>query len=48
MLSPVSSAAALLLALAEPAFAQFPALPEGRRVLESRFGEGVTITYKQV
>jgi hypothetical protein len=33
-------AAAVLLALMKPAFAQFPAPPEGRKVLESRFGEG--------
>jgi hypothetical protein len=38
----------VLLALAEPVLAQFPATPEGRKVLESRFGEGVTITYKEV
>ncbi|PVH95835.1 carboxypeptidase-like protein S1 [Periconia macrospinosa] len=43
----VSSAATVLLALANSAFAQFPAEPQGRTVLESRFGEGVTITYKE-
>jgi hypothetical protein len=48
MFSVVSSAAVVLLALAKPSFAQFPATPEGRTVLESRFGEGVTITYKEV
>jgi hypothetical protein len=48
MLSIASSAAAALLALAAPTFAQFPAEPVGRKVLESRFGEGVTITYKEV
>lgn len=48
MFSVVSSAAVVLLALAKPSVAQFPATPEGRTVLESRFGEGVTITYKEV
>jgi len=48
MLKVVSSAAVALLALACPAIAQFPAEPLGRKVLESRFGEGVTITYKEV
>jgi hypothetical protein len=47
-MSPIASSAALLLALAVPTFAQFPAEPVGRKVLESRFGEGVTITYKEV
>ncbi|KAH4308384.1 hypothetical protein HBH64_034010 [Parastagonospora nodorum] len=47
MFSVVSSAAVVLLALAKPGVAQFPAAPEGRTVLESRFGEGVTITYKE-
>jgi hypothetical protein len=32
----------------KPAFAQFPAPPEGRKVLESRFGDVVTVTYKEV
>ncbi|KAI8934484.1 hypothetical protein NX059_008186 [Plenodomus lindquistii] len=44
------SAAALLLSLAfapHTVVAQFPAQPEGLKVLESRFGDGVTITYKQ-
>lgn len=35
-------------ALALSAFAQFPAAPAGVKVLESRFGEGVTISCKQV
>jgi uncharacterized membrane protein len=48
MFTAISSAAVMLLALAEPVLAQFPATPEGRKVLESRFGEGVTITYKEV
>jgi hypothetical protein len=48
MFPALSSTAVVLLALAESAFAQFPATPEGRKVLESRFGEGVTITYKEV
>jgi hypothetical protein len=37
-----------LLALASSAVAQFPAPPVGVKVLESRFGEGVTISYKEV
>jgi hypothetical protein len=28
--------------------AQFPPQPEGLKVLESRFGDGVTISYKEV
>jgi hypothetical protein len=48
MFSTVASAVVVLLALAKPTTAQFPATPEGRKVLESRFGEGVTITYKEV
>jgi hypothetical protein len=48
MFSVVPSAAIVLLALTKPSIAQFPAVPEGRKVLESRFGEGVTITYKEV
>ena len=37
-----------LLALAASAIAQFPAEPVGLKVLESKFGDGVTITYKEV
>ena len=37
-----------LLALAASANAQFPAEPVGLKVLESKFGDGVTITYKEV
>jgi hypothetical protein len=48
MLSTASVTAVALLVLASPTLAQFPAAPEGRTVLESRFGEGVTITYKEV
>ncbi|KAH7092930.1 carboxypeptidase-like protein S1 [Paraphoma chrysanthemicola] len=47
MLSKLPTAATLVLSLAGFASAQFPAVPEGRKVLESRFGEGVTITYKE-
>lgn len=39
--------AAGLLALSEFAVAQFPAEPEGITVLRSRFGEGITISYKE-
>jgi carboxypeptidase C (cathepsin A) len=28
--------------------AQFPPKPEGLKILESRFGDGVTISYKEV
>jgi hypothetical protein len=49
MMLPTSfPAATLLLSLAKSTVAQFPADPAGRTVLESRFGEGVTITYKEV
>jgi hypothetical protein len=48
MLSAIFSTAVVLLAQLKPSIAQFPAEPEERRVLESRFGEGVTITYKEV
>lgn len=48
MFSAASLTAALLLAWARCTHAQFPIDPEGRTVLESRFGEGVTITYKEV
>lgn len=41
-------AALTLLFSAVPTLAQFPAEPAGRKVLESRFGDGVTITYKEV
>jgi hypothetical protein len=48
MISLGVSVAGMLLAQARSILAQFPATPEGRKVLESRFGEGVTITYKEV
>jgi hypothetical protein len=48
MLSAIFFPAVVMLALPKPTIAQFPAEPEGRRVLESRFGEGVKITYKEV
>jgi hypothetical protein len=48
MFPAVASAIVALLALPNPTIAQFPATPVGRKVLESRFGEGVTITYKEV
>lgn len=48
MMLAVSPAIALLLAFAGSTSAQFPAEPRDRKVLESRFGEGVTITYKEV
>jgi hypothetical protein len=44
----VASAVVALLTLPNPTIAQFPATPVGRKILESRFGEGVTITYKEV
>ncbi|KAF2023941.1 carboxypeptidase-like protein S1 [Setomelanomma holmii] len=47
MLSLSSSTAVLLSLWAASTSAQFPAAPEGRKVLESRSGEGVTITYKE-
>lgn len=40
--------AVAFLALASSSVAQFPAAPVGVKVLESRFGEGVTISYKEV
>ena len=44
----IRSAAVTLLALVAPTFAQLQSEPAGLRVLKSRFGEGVTITYKEV
>lgn len=44
----ISSTAVALLALAVPIIAQFPAEPVGIKILQSRFGDGVTITYKEV
>jgi hypothetical protein len=41
-------AGALLTLTAGTANAQFPPKPEGLKVLESRFGDGVTISYKEV
>ena len=43
-----ASVVVTFLALAASALAQFPAEPVGLKVLESRFGDGVTITYKEV
>ena len=40
--------AAVLLTTASVALAQFHADPEGITVLQSKFGEGVTISYKEV
>ena len=48
MLSAPRSAAVALLLSASSTLAQFPAEPVGIKVLESRFGDGVTITYKEV
>jgi hypothetical protein len=42
------SAAVALLVSAAPTLAQFPAEPVGLKVLESRFGDGVKITFKEV
>ncbi|CAK1357690.1 unnamed protein product [Cercospora beticola] len=39
--------ALVLFALLSPTTAQFPAKPIGVKVLESRFGEGITISYKE-
>ena len=44
----ISSAAVVLLVSVAPILAQFPAEPVGLKVLESRFGDGVKITYKEV
>ncbi|EMD68990.1 hypothetical protein COCSADRAFT_155224 [Bipolaris sorokiniana ND90Pr] len=41
------STAIALLALAAPSLAQVPSEPAGLKVLESRFGDGVKITYKE-
>jgi len=41
-------AAALVLAATTCVNAQFPSTPEGVTVLESRFGDGVKISYKEV
>lgn len=38
---------AVLLGFAISAFAQFPPEPVGVKVLQSRFGDGVTISYKE-
>lgn len=48
MLSAATFTTTLLLAWACGTDAQFPIDPEGRTVLESRFGDGITITYKEV
>jgi hypothetical protein len=48
MLPTIRSAAVALLVSVAPTLAQFPAEPVGLKVLESRFGDGVTITYKEV
>jgi hypothetical protein len=39
---------ASLLALAGFGFAQFPPTPEGVTVLDSRFGDGVQLSWKEV
>jgi len=46
-LSAVLSLGAWLL-LAPTIYAQFPAPPEGVTVLKSKFGDGVSISYKEV
>ena len=38
----------LLSGTTPPALAQFPTQPTGVTVLDSRFGEGVKISYKEV
>jgi hypothetical protein len=48
MLPTMRSAAVALLVSAAPTLAQFPAEPVGLKVLESRFGDGVKITFKEV
>jgi hypothetical protein len=48
MLSSLLPAAHALFALARPAIAQIPPNSGGSRVLESHFGKGVTIEYKEV
>ena len=48
MFSSIPPAVVALLALAVPATAQFPAEPVGVKILESRFGDGVTISFKEV
>jgi hypothetical protein len=48
MLLTMRSAAVVLLVSAAPTLAQFPAEPVGLKVLESRFGDGVKITFKEV
>lgn len=40
--------AASLLALASFGYAQFPPTPEGVTVLDSRFGDGVQLSWKEV
>lgn len=42
------SAAIALLVLAAPIFAQLQSDPASLKVLKSRFGDGVTVTYKEV
>lgn len=48
MFPSIRSTAVVLLLSAAPTLGQFPAEPAGIKVLESRFGDGVTITYKEV
>ncbi|KAF1923975.1 carboxypeptidase S1-like protein B [Didymella exigua CBS 183.55] len=43
----MAASIAILLGLAVSAVAQFPPEPVGVKVLQSRFGEGVTISYKE-
>lgn len=40
--------AAVAIGLSAFATAQFPPIPEGVTVLESKFGDGVKISYKEV
>lgn len=48
MKQPQLSGAALFALTLGTADAQFPVKPEGLKVLESRFGDGVQISYKEV
>lgn len=47
-MSRFAKSALCLLAAGIPALAQFPPKPEGVKVLESKFGDGAKITYKEV
>lgn len=48
MFQSARSAALTLLVLAVPTFAQLESEPASLKVLKSRFGDGVTVTYKEV